>query len=308
VKLSLLATKNVLSVQSGDSIDKAIGLMEEHEIHHLPVIETGIVVGIVSDRDILVSVGWKLSSERKHDGRRGSLIGPSGVAEIMSKPVLTMTPEDTVQDAALRMIDRRVSAIVVARDGHVYGILTKLDLLTHARDLAKSAPARAILKQTAEEHMRVSVITATPMQSLLDVASLMHRKGLRHVPVVVEDTLVGIVSDRDIRRAFGGESIEDAAADEAGRLFLRPPLSALPNAGRRPPASDEIADLRLPASAIMDIMSKNVRTISPGTTLLDAADLMARHRIGCLPVTNEDRLVGIVTDTDLIRIISHLDA
>lgn len=282
MKLAALATKKVISVKPGDSIDKAIGLMEEHDIHHLPVIETGVVVGIISDRDILVSVGWKLTSERKEAGR-GPVIGPRCVAEIMSKPVLAMTPEDTVQDAALSMIERRVSAIVVAREGHVSGIFTKLDLLTHAQDFAKSPAARAILKQTVEEHMRVSVFTATPKEPLVEVASLMHRKGLRHVPVVVEKTLVGIVSERDIRRAFGGESIEDGAAENSGKLYL-------------------------PPSAIMDIMSRNVRTIAPEATLLDAADTMARHRIGCLPVTKEDQLVGILTDTDLIRIISHLDA
>lgn len=283
MKLNSLATKDVIAVKPGDSIDKAIGLMEEHDIHHLPVIETGVVVGIVSDRDILVSVGWKLSSERKEGKAQGPIIGPRRVAEIMSKPVLTMTPQDTVQDAAIAMIEKRVGAIVIAREGHVSGIITKLDLLTHATDVAQSSAARAVFRQTVEQHMRVSVFTAAPKQPLVEVASLMHRKSLRHVPVVVERTLVGIVSERDIRRAFGGESIEDGAAESLGKLYI-------------------------PPSSIMDVMSRNVRTIAPEATLLDAADMMTRHRIGCLPVTKEDQLVGIITDTDLIRIISNLDA
>ena len=283
MKLATLATRDVLHVAPDDSLDKAIGLMEEHNIHHLPVVATGVVVGMVSDRDILLAVGWQLTADRRVEGARSAIIGPRRVSDVMSKPVVSLPPHISIPEAARLMIERRISAVVLVEHDRLAGIITRIDLLAKARELANSAERRAVLRHPIRQHMMAHVFTVAPRDAIQEAASLMHRKGVRHLPVVTNGELVGIISDRDLRRTFGLEMIEDERAQAVGHLYV-------------------------PPSAVMDIMTRAVRTIAPEASLLDAADQMARHRIGALPVTREDKLVGIITDTDLVRILGQLAA
>jgi len=78
-----VATTAVMTLAPTDSIDKATALMEEHGIHHLPVMdESKSPVGMVSDRDHLTAAGW-LSSRDRVDPHDGMVIGPREVWEIM---------------------------------------------------------------------------------------------------------------------------------------------------------------------------------------------------------------------------------
>ena len=73
------ATLDVVTIAPSASIDRGISLMEEHGIHHLVVVQDGRVIGMVSDRDILISTGWMLSVERRTVAvgtEKGHVIGP----------------------------------------------------------------------------------------------------------------------------------------------------------------------------------------------------------------------------------------
>ncbi len=110
---------------------------------------------------------------------------------------------------------------------------------------------------------------------LVDLAAhLMDWQYIRHVPVEsAEGELVGLVSYRQIVRQFGK-------------------IAQVPQA--------ELA-------AVGDIMTRKLLTISPSTSTLEAIDIMKEHRITCLPVVDENhRLIGLVRETDFIRIVSDL--
>ncbi len=278
MKLLNLATRDVITVKPSDTLDKAISLMEEHAIHHLPVVLNGVVKGIVSDRDLLLAVGWKLSGDR-HLGERGDrMAGPTSVSEVMVQNVVSLSPSSTVHEAACAMTEHRISAVPVLRGGVLIGVVTKLDLLVHVKDLAGLDSGLAVLNDPVEQHMRAKVFTVGPRDTVQAVIALMREKHLRHVPVVVGDTLIGIISDRDARRACGIERIEDQQAEETGELYIGP-------------------------TGVSSVLSSQVRTITPKTTLLDAASDMASHHIGALPVVRDERLVGIITDTDIVRFV-----
>jgi len=282
MKLGKLATTNVLTIQVTDSLDTAISLMDEHNIHHLPVLDGESVAGIISDRDLLISVGWRLARERTV-GDEDEVAGPTRASQVMRTPVITLPPDATVHDAAREMIDQNISALVLTGFGDtVVGIVTKLDLLGRMAYLAKADATLSMLDEPVERHMRASVVTAGPKSSVQEVVSLMHEKHIRHLPIVAGGTVLGIVSDRDVRRACGVEMVEDEQAEQNGEVYV---------------GSD----------TVLEIMSYNVQTTTRSATLLAACEQMVEHHIGCLPVLHDSQLVGILTDTDLVRILSHAE-
>lgn len=124
--------------------------------------------------------------------------------------------------------------------------------------------------------MQRDVVTVTPDTRLPQVLRLLQPRGFRHVPVVEHETLVGIISDRDVKQAMASLAGAGAGGVEVER-----------------------ARERLAAS---EIMGRTVTTVGPMDTVEEAARLMAMQKISALPVTEGGRLVGIVTETDLLAL------
>jgi CBS domain-containing membrane protein len=109
--------------------------------------------------------------------------------------------------------------------------------------------------------------------------ALMKQERVRHLPVLEEDgTVCAVVSQRDLFR---------------GAL-----LRALGYGSR---AEDAV----LKQVAVKEAMSTEVQTTTPDTPVADAARLMIERKIGCLPVIEKGKLVGIVTETDFVRLIAE---
>lgn len=123
------------------------------------------------------------------------------------------------------------------------------------------------------EVMQEKVVTVSASERLSTVEDIMTLGRVRHMPVVRGGRLVGVLSERDLLRA----SLSSLAhrSDER-RAFL------------------EGVD-------ISRVMSAPPITIHPDATVEDAALVMADEKIGCLPVVQNDELIGIVTETDLLR-------
>ncbi len=126
--------------------------------------------------------------------------------------------------------------------------------------------------KTVEQFMAVDLYTVRPEDILDLAASLMHWKHVRHVPVE-DDTgqLIGIVSHRDLLELFA-----------MGKLTGKQQI------------------------VIRDVMKTELITIDPCTPTLEALDLMREHRIGCLPVVKDEKLVGLVTAFDFLTVSAKL--
>ncbi len=108
----------------------------------------------------------------------------------------------------------------------------------------------------------------------LSLANDIMRLGrIRHLPVVDGPRLVGIISERDLFRSSLAQALGYGTKD----------------------TRDLMKKLR-----IKDVMVTDVRTISSETELPEAVRLMVDHKIGCLPVVDNDRLVGLLTETDIL--------
>ncbi|MBI3988356.1 MAG: CBS domain-containing protein [candidate division NC10 bacterium] len=123
------------------------------------------------------------------------------------------------------------------------------------------------------EWMKKDPITIGPETGVWEAARLLRQYRIRHLPVVKKGTLVGIVTDRDIKR------------------ILPSPATSL--------SVYEVSYL-LDRLEVKEVMTKEVMTVGPEVPIEEAAKLMHDRKIGCLPVLEGDALVGIITETDLL--------
>jgi CBS domain-containing protein len=276
MNLQKLLHGRLQTVRPEDSIDKAIMLMEEHGIRHLPVVrENGTVLGMLSDRDLLESVGGESVSQRRASGNGAATVGPRRVQEIMSVPALSLSPDDPVERAARLMIERGFHAVPIIEEQRIVGIVTGVDLLQcYLSD--SNEPRGAWRFERVSDHMHAHVFTLAPDDTLSKALRLMQEKRIRHIPIVQAEQLMGIISDHDLRREIGRARIEWGGARDAGRLNVI-------RAG--------------------DIMTHAVEVVASTATLADAADRMVERKIGALPVVRGDVLVGILSETDLLHVL-----
>jgi CBS domain-containing protein len=116
------------------------------------------------------------------------------VAELMTKEVVTVDPADTVGEAAEKMIDARIGAVLVSDFGSVIGILTERDVLRAVAHRTHSSEARVRQWMTRE------VVTVPPSMDADEAARTMLERNFRHLPVLDNGRPVGIVSMRDLAR------------------------------------------------------------------------------------------------------------
>jgi acetoin utilization protein AcuB len=126
------------------------------------------------------------------------------------------------------------------------------------------------------EIMNRTLITVDTHASLRQAQRILDRRNIRHLFVMDGKRLVGIVTDRDLRKAAPSS---------------KSPLTT----SEREEFMDELK--------VVEVMSRKLITASPSTTVREAAKVMVREKIGCLPVVDGNALVGIVTETDLLEIL-----
>jgi acetoin utilization protein AcuB len=147
------------------------------------------------------------------------------------------------------------------------------------RAAASDAPSSetAVTIPTLREVMTPAPTCVAPEASVLQLVRLLHAKRFRHLLVTTDGgKLVGIISDRDVVRCFGPTAYPD---------------------------EDLLAGIRAE-----QIMSRDVITITSDLTLAGALDVMHDHGVSCLPIVDGERLTGIVTTSDLMRLLRRLVA
>ena len=123
------------------------------------------------------------------------------------------------------------------------------------------------------EWMTLTPFTVARDTTVATAWSIMREKEIRHLPVCDGGHLVGMVTDRDIRRALPSPATSRSSGE------TRAILETL---------------------TVDGLMTQPVITIASGATVADAVRLLLANRIGALPVTAGDRLLGIITETDLL--------
>ena len=132
------------------------------------------------------------------------------------------------------------------------------------------------------ELMTGAVITAPPWMPILEARNLMVKERIRHLPVRAPGgELLGMITDRDIRLNLPSQATS-LSVWEINHLLAK--------------------------LTVDEVMTQAVITVGPDRPAREAARLMVEHQIGALPVEDGGRMVGIVTETDMLRAFIRMDA
>ena len=142
---------------------------------------------------------------------------------------------------------------------------------------ASTPPASAAL---VRDYMTTNVSTLNDQSRLLDAALLIRRTGRRHVPIVDDSGKpVGIISDRDVSR-MAPSMLSRMTPDEYNQIFEATPITVA--------------------------MTKNPITVAPELPIRGAVVLLYEKKIGAIVVTENDKVVGILTVTDMLGLLNAL--
>jgi acetoin utilization protein AcuB len=130
-----------------------------------------------------------------------------------------------------------------------------------------------------EDVMTRDVVTLTPEHTLRDAIDLLRSKRIRHLPIVEAQKLVGIVTDRDVKRATPSV-IAGVDRDEYDNSLLTIKVSQL--------------------------MTREPITVPRQSALKAAVEIFINRKVGALPVVDEGHLVGILTEIDILRVAYDL--
>jgi len=199
-------------------------------------------------------------------------------ADVMTRDVITVSPDDLVQDVARTLLTHRISGVpVLEKSGRLVGIVSEGDLMRRAEtdtDAQHSWWLRAFVgpETLANDYVRsharkvsdvmtTRVLTAAPDVSLRDLASMMERNRIKRLPIVDAGRLVGIVSRANLMQAFAS-------------LAVTPPLA---EAGDDKTIRERVLD-RLRAERWSSPSSINVIVQKGVVELWGAVDSEAKHK------------------------------
>jgi acetoin utilization protein AcuB len=130
-----------------------------------------------------------------------------------------------------------------------------------------------------KDYMTAEVTSLQDSDTLLDAAMVFVRSSFRHLPVLQGKKVVGIITERDVKQ-FAPSLLSRTTADEYNQIMETTPISR--------------------------VMTKNPTTLRPDQPIYEAAQILHNRRMGCLPVVENNELVGILTTTDLLGLLIQM--
>jgi CBS domain-containing protein len=271
-EIMAIATHDVISVPPTQSIIGAVEIMTKCGFRRLPVTDAGTkkLRGIITSGDVINFMGggdkYKLVQVR-HGGNLLSAVNES-VRSIMTQQITTLAHDSRISDAVDIIVRKKIGGLpIIDDDGVLNGIVTERDVL---RVLGAE---RSTL--TVENVMSSSLRVTNPDCTIANVARDMTQYRFRRLPVVSDDVLYGIVTATDIMKYLGSREVFSLLT--TGNIT-------------------EVMEL-----PVRTLIAGNLFTTTPMQSINQAAREMLTRNIGALPVIEGSRLIGLVTEFDLVR-------
>ncbi|PKL56475.1 MAG: histidine kinase [Methanomicrobiales archaeon HGW-Methanomicrobiales-6] len=271
-EIMAIATRDVVTAQRTTTIMQAVEIMTRAGFRRLPIVDAGThhLRGIVTVSDIINFMGGgdKFNLVQvKHGGNFLAAINEE-LREIMTPHLVTMPITGSIGDAIDIIINKNVGGIPITdAEGGLKGIVTERDVM---KVLTTEHSGRR-----AEDIMKSSVRVTSPDTPIGNVCREMVKCRFRRLPVVVDDVLCGIVTATDIMSYLGkGKAFEQPTTGDSAEVMGAP---------------------------VRSLLSGELHTTTPDRNIHDVALEMIRRRVGAFPVIEDSRLVGLVTEYDLVK-------
>ena len=255
----------------------------------LPIAEAGLARSGVDDADVKKYLGVVEKRVRSlHTGARWAL-----------RSLADMKPKGTPGEHLTALV-----AATIARQE------TARPVAEWERARLDEVPARRTGWAKVSQYMQTDLIIVHPNDPVELAADIMSWERIRHLPVEDEEgRFVGLVTSRAVLRHFANLP---GARTESSTMLPRSDSSAM--LPRSDSSATLVADLVRVGSApppppmvtVGEVMRRDLVTVSPDTPTLSAIALMRRHRIGCLPVVKDGRIVAMVMEEDFMGIAADL--
>ena len=272
-------TKTPITVPPNTSILDARDILLRYGIGRLVVKLGKKPVGIITEKDIARSVSVF----------SGKPIEKILVRDIMSKDLVTVSPDESIYDCAKQMKEHNISSVIIQdKMQNLIGVITKTDLVSTF--LAQSTASLNISRI-----MTKKVITVSPDDSVFEVQSVLFNNKISRVVVTKNKKPIGIITYRDFVPAktfdLHKEFVDPIESEEiSSNLHLN---------------EFNVNQLSyLLTFSAKDIMTKEPFVAYPDNDVYTAAILMIRHGISGIPVIRNQKLIGIVTKSDIVNVLA----
>lgn len=262
--------KEVVLVDKDQNVQDALKIMKKHKISRLPVINTN------KDRvKELVGVITGTDIALRLGSSRYGNMAPSHfhVSTVMTPHPITVESTRSIGNAAEIIVENKIGGLPVVDEGEIVGIITKTDFI----DTCQGRPFRDI---KVEERMTKDLITVSPQERLVHARRLIIDDGIGRLPVLDGDILEGILTAKDIAESM---------------------------VSFRKVVPDKYKSARIRNLLVEDVMTQNVKTISGEASIEETTLMMIENDFSGIPVVDEGQLRGIITKTDLIKLIVEFE-
>jgi len=270
-----IMTAPVHIVSPDATVAHARNLMVRHHISRLPVMENGVLVGILTKKDIAYRM------RRGEPAWRRRPLDRIPVGALMTEHPVVVQPDTGVKEIARLFVERNFSSVPVVDAGAVSGIITKTDLM-------KSVLVRQITWPVGDVMEDVAIVSL--YHSLNHVISVMRERNDKVLVTEDDGTPAGIISETNL--AFYEDEPKIAGVMGKDVTIKRRETTD----GVRAPALMAVASV-----TAGDVMTSPVITVSPATPVPDALVLMEKHHVNSLVVVENGTVTGIIKRDDIIK-------
>jgi CBS domain-containing protein len=270
-----IAKTSVVTMAPTTPIYDAVQIMSKRGFRRIPISDPGTkrLLGIVTATDIVNYFGGGDKFQiiqQKYSGNFYKAINEP-VKTIMTHNVISVLTTANLDKAIRLMIEHNIGGLpVVDEEGKIWAIITERDVI----DLFMGK----ISGVKVTEAMSRKIQTIDPSTSIFEAVKTMTAQGFRRLPVVLNKKLLGIVTVMDVIRYFGSKQVFEHL--RAGTIT------------------------QILQTSIMEIATENVVTVESRVDVGAAAKLMRDNNIGALPVLDDGRLNGIITERDFFKVIA----
>ncbi|WP_407421546.1 CBS domain-containing protein [Methanobrevibacter sp.] len=266
MQIKNLMSEDLITVDKDQNLTDALKLFRKHNVSRLPVTNNKELAGIISERDIANKLG-----SSKYENMPASRLH---VSSVMVKDVITVPQSMQLGEVAKIMLEKGIGSVPVMDGDDMVGIVSKADFVTLANGIAFD-------KISVKEVMCKNVVSVSPTERIVHARRQMLEAHIGRVPVVDDEKLVGMVTSKDLMRAF---------------IEFR---KSVPEKYQK----SQIKDL-----LVGDIMSSNPVFVSRDMSITEVSNIIMETGFNGLPVVENDKVVGIITQTDILRLIEKLES